>query len=70
MLLTAHLSSSHLDIPKNDNGQFQEWKMDYPFKKFNRKPESHDMILTVSEQHYQLKTWQLYYIHLFIHTKI
>ena len=21
--------SSHLDIPKNDNGQFQKWKVDY-----------------------------------------
>ena len=23
------LASSHHDIPKNDNGEFQKWKMDY-----------------------------------------
>ena len=22
-------SSSHIDIPKNDNGQYQKWKVDY-----------------------------------------
>ena len=27
-------SSPHPDIPKNDNGQFQKWKI--PFKKFSR----------------------------------
>ena len=29
-------SSSHLDIPKNDNGQFPKWKWYIPFKKFSR----------------------------------
>ena len=24
-----YLSSFHLDIPKNDNGQFQNWNVDY-----------------------------------------
>ena len=27
-------SSFHLDIPKNDNGQFQKYIVDYPFMKF------------------------------------
>ena len=33
--LADQLSSSHLDISKNDNGECQKWKMDYSKKKFN-----------------------------------
>ena len=29
----APTSSSHLNIPKNDNGPLQNWKVDYSIKK-------------------------------------
>ena len=29
ILLADQLSSSHFNIPKNDNGKFQKWKVDY-----------------------------------------
>ena len=33
-VLSDQAPSFHLDIPKNDNGQYQKFKMDYSIKKF------------------------------------
>ena len=34
--VSSPISSSHLDIPKKDNGQFQKWKVDYSIKEFQQ----------------------------------
>ena len=36
ILLADKLTSSHLDIPKTDNRQFQKWKVDYSTKKIKQ----------------------------------
>ena len=36
MSIVRPISSSYLDIPKNDNGQFQKWKVGYSNKEINQ----------------------------------